>query len=266
VHWTAWAARGRRAIDPTWSASIVGCGRAGQSCPVFSPGGRGCSRSPSSSWPPCRWPAAAWCPVEVHRRQRGRLRRLGSEGRGHEAARAARGPSPPHQRWPVLVLTPPTVGCLPPAYWPPGLPEDSWCWRGELPGRQGRMSGTPPLRSSPRHGHSPLTACPEPRVPATAGGGEGTRLRRVLLRWQAPQPWRSQPGATVAEAVDPLRWTLRGTLRWTLRRPPAYPSPGRSAVPTGHAPSWGQSAAKTAADWPPSGEWSGRAERCASRD
>jgi hypothetical protein len=32
------------------------------------------------------------------------------------------------------------------------------------------------------------------------------------------------------------------------------------------APSGGQSAAKTAADWPPSGEWCGRAARCASRD
>ena len=31
-------------------------------------------------------------------------------------------------------------------------------------------------------------------------------------------------------------------------------------------PSGGQSAAKTAADWPPLGEWSGRVARCASRD
>src|SRR6266508_2013096 len=31
-------------------------------------------------------------------------------------------------------------------------------------------------------------------------------------------------------------------------------------------PSWGQSAAKTAADWPHEGEWSGRAGWCASRD
>ena len=31
-------------------------------------------------------------------------------------------------------------------------------------------------------------------------------------------------------------------------------------------PSGGQSAAKTAADWPPLGEWSGRAGWCASRD
>jgi len=34
----------------------------------------------------------------------------------------------------------------------------------------------------------------------------------------------------------------------------------------GRCPSWGQSAAGCAADWPPSGEWSGHAERCASRD
>ena len=31
-------------------------------------------------------------------------------------------------------------------------------------------------------------------------------------------------------------------------------------------PEGGQSAAKTAADWPPLGEWCGRTERCASRD
>jgi hypothetical protein len=29
------------------------------------------------------------------------------------------------------------------------------------------------------------------------------RLRRVLLRWQAPQPWRSRPGTTVAKALNP---------------------------------------------------------------
>ncbi len=34
----------------------------------------------------------------------------------------------------------------------------------------------------------------------------------------------------------------------------------------GQCPSWGQSAATTAADWPPSGEWCGRAARSASRD
>jgi hypothetical protein len=33
-----------------------------------------------------------------------------------------------------------------------------------------------------------LTACPGPGPPATVGGRVGTRLRRVLLRWQAPQP------------------------------------------------------------------------------
>jgi hypothetical protein len=33
----------------------------------------------------------------------------------------------------------------------------------------------------------------------------------------------------------------------------AYPSPTGRAVLTGHTPSWGQSAARTAADWPPSG-------------
>jgi hypothetical protein len=52
---------------------------------------------------------------------------------------------------------------LPPACWPPGSPEGSWCRHGAMPGRQGRMSGTPPPRRSPRRSHSPLTACSGPR-------------------------------------------------------------------------------------------------------
>src|SRR6266508_323490 len=83
-----------------------------------------------------------------------------------------------------------------------------------------------------------------------------TRLRRVLLRWQAPQP------------------PCRGCVAWgswtPLASPPATPlasPPPRVAGPTPPrvpglllvmSPSWGQSAAKTAADWPPSGERSGR--------
>src|SRR5215211_1660783 len=77
-----------------------------------------------------------------------------------------------------------------------------------MSGRQGRMSGTPPRRL-PRRSHSPLTACPGPRRAGHGRWRVGTRLRRVLLRWQAPQPWRSRPGTTPAEAVDP---TLVGTL------------------------------------------------------
>jgi hypothetical protein len=84
--------------------------------------------------------------------------------------------------------------------------------------------------------------------PATVGSGVGTRLWRVLLRWQAPQPCPAHrrycsPGP--ASGPRPLRESLR--------RPPAYPSPPMRRVRPGYAPSWGQSAAKTAADWPPSG-------------
>jgi hypothetical protein len=60
--------------------------------------------------------------------------------------------------------------------------------------------------------------------------------------------------------------------------PPVIPSgipPPQMAGPTlprlaalllVRSPSGGQSAANPAADWPPSGEWCGRAERSASRD
>jgi hypothetical protein len=74
----------------------------------------------------------------------------------------------------------------------------------------------------PSRVHSCLTACSDHASPATVGDRGGTRLRRVLLRWQAPQPWRSRPGATVAEAVDPY---VSGYA--TLRRPPAYLLTGR---------------------------------------
>jgi hypothetical protein len=80
------------------------------------------------------------------------------------------------------------VGCL-----PPGVLATRIAGRLVVqPGRAARRSRAnvrhPPPRSSSRRSHSPLTACPGPGVPATVGGGEGTRLRRVLLRWQAPQP------------------------------------------------------------------------------
>jgi hypothetical protein len=65
----------------------------------------------------------------------------------------------------------------------------------------------------------------QPPVTVLAGG---TRLRRVLLRWQAPQPSRSRTVPPGARAL---------TLRESRRGPLAYPSP----------------AAGTAADWPPRG-------------
>jgi hypothetical protein len=103
-------------------------------------------------------------------------------------------------------LTPTGAGCLPPACWPPGSPEGSWCRRGAMPGCQGRMSGTPPPRRSKPACHSPLTACPDHAPPATVGGGEGTRLRRVLLRWQAPQPCSTHRATRLTRA----RWRAGG--------------------------------------------------------
>jgi hypothetical protein len=66
----------------------------------------------------------------------------------------------------------------------------------------------------------PKAAPPSRRVrpPATVGGREGTRLRRALLRWQAPQPCRSRPGATV---VGPSTPTLDPTRISTLVPTPA---------------------------------------------
>jgi hypothetical protein len=45
----------------------------------------------------------------------------------------------------------------------------------------------------------------------------GTRLRRALIRWQAPQPSRSRPSAAVAEALD---LTLTPTQRTCVRQVP----------------------------------------------
>jgi hypothetical protein len=52
----------------------------------------------------------------------------------------------------------------PSACWPPGSPEGSWCRRGAMPGRQGRMSGTPPPRSSPTVSPFVLDGLPGPRL------------------------------------------------------------------------------------------------------
>jgi hypothetical protein len=65
----------------------------------------------------------------------------------------------------------------------------------------------------------------------------------------------------------PLRHCPRQPLRHSLRVGGAYPLASLAErISAGQSPSWGQSAAKTAADWPPSGEWSERSARCASRD
>jgi len=57
---------------------------------------------------------------------------------------------------------------LPPACWPPGSPQASWCGRGAMPGRQGRMSGTPPPRRSKPAGPFVLDG-----LPGTTVAGRG---------------------------------------------------------------------------------------------
>ena len=79
--------------------------------------------------------------------------------------------------------------------------------------------------------------------PATACGGGGTRLRRVLLRWQAPQPL-------------PI---FARTPMWSGGRPTLIPTHVRRVPLAG-------SRADSRWSCPPQGEWSGRAARSASRD
>jgi hypothetical protein len=81
-------------------------------------------------------------------------------------------------------------GASPPAYWPYGSPGRPRCRWAAMPGGQARMSGTPPSRRSytvQPFALDGLPGRPARRPPVVAGGG--TRLRRVLLRWQAPQPY-----------------------------------------------------------------------------
>jgi penicillin amidase len=88
----------------------------------------------------------------------------------------------------------------------------------------------------PRSGRCPPT--PADPLPSPAGPGDwrwwvGTRRRRVLPGWQAPQPCR--PG------LGP-RWSGRLDLRWSLRALAAYPSPARRRITAGHAPLRGSGA------------------------
>ncbi len=159
---------------------------------------------------------------------------------------------------------------LPPAYWPHGSPRGWWCRWGTMPGGQARMSGSPPQRRSKRCSHSRLTACPAPRRLATGGGGwwDAPSARAASLASSAALP---RPPGDLAHPAGggrrPLRQWVRQPLRHSLRAGGAYPWLRWLRVSVQlSAPSGGQSAAKTAADWPPLGEWCGRTERCASRD
>jgi hypothetical protein len=82
---------------------------------------------------------------------------------------------------------------------------------------------------------------------ATVGGREGTRLRRVLLRWQAPQPYSTHG---------------RRGLPGPLGAGGPYVTPYALGV---RIPGFAGRAHRC---WsvPLRGEWSGQAEWCASRD
>src|SRR5918999_1643079 len=58
-------------------------------------------------------------------------------------------------------------------------------------------------------------------------------------------PWPRPSDTYASEYASPYASPYAGH--------PRTPSPSGSRITAGHAPSWGQSAAKTAADWPPSG-------------
>ena len=87
-----------------------------------------------------------------------------------------------------------------------------------------------------------------------------TRLRRVLLRWQAPQPPATDRACSVG-GLDPLAFP----------RPLAFPAADGGAtrlahrIAAGQVPFGGPVGRKTRGRLAPSG-WSGRAQWCASRD
>jgi hypothetical protein len=90
---------------------------------------------------------------------------------------------------------------------------------------------------------------------ATVGDRVGTRLRRVLLGWQAPQPCPAQRAMRLTRATSGPR-----PLRESLRRAPAYPAPTGRRVCPGHVSRGASRPQKPRPTGPPAGEWSGRAE------
>jgi hypothetical protein len=142
---------------------------------------------------------------------------------------------------------------------PPGVPATGIAPRPVVqPGRDARRSSAnvrhPATAQVQRCSHSRLTACPAPRPPATVGGRRGRAF-----------------GA----------WCFAGKLRRPASptRAMALPGPARgldlyvngTSSPTSFPTRWGgvPLALEAEAICPaqaPLGEWSGRAERCASRD
>jgi hypothetical protein len=88
----------------------------------------------------------------------------------------------------------------------------------------------------------------------------------------------SARAASLASSAASLTGLRRSGFLDPLAFPPATPlafppppmagatHPRSAASVLVRSPSWGQSAAVFAADWPPSGEWCSRAARSASRD
>ena len=93
-------------------------------------------------------------------------------------------------------------------------------------------------------------------MPTTVGGGVETRLRRVLLRWQAPQPCRSRPGAAMVEAVDPYADLYADPYAGHPRTPCRLEAGSPLVMP----PRGASRPQKPRTTSPPRGEWSGQAE------
>jgi hypothetical protein len=97
-------------------------------------------------------------------------------------------------------------------------------------------------------------------------GSPGWDAPSARAAWQAPQPPATHWGCSVRGFWTPLAFPLSIPL--------AFPPPQMAGATCPHSgasvlvkpPAGGQSAAKTAGDWPPLGEWCGRAARSASRD
>jgi hypothetical protein len=151
-------------------------------------------------------------------------------------------PSPP------LDSTPTSVGCLPPSagVLAPGIARGAVVQlRQQCPSvkRDGTADQVGPLPRSPLTGTQPAA---------------GRRLRSVAGRERAfgaccfAGKLRSPAGPSRAP-----RWPRTSTLTLVGTRVPTpatrVPLPARAAGSPWSCPSWGQSAAKTAADWPPSG-------------
>ena len=118
---------------------------------------------------------------------------------------------------------------------------------GVMPGRQGRMSDTPPPRSPPRWSHSSLTGCPGPR---RAGHG----------RWRGGDAPSARAASLASSAALPAHRAAASPGPTPGRRP--YGNPYGIPCATDGVPHPSRVAA-SALVMPPRGEWSGHAARAA---